>query len=286
MKRLLLAAALTALTVSHAPAAWWVENDYSAGSNGLKKESLSVFRKHSEAFTSGLNVSFYNDHAGYNDRIYSFRAPLMYSSSKYFISLKPFIYPVAPSTRSGAAGGKLYLLTSLSDNPDSSYVHLTVSGAWARQKAFTSDAGAVERKAFSQSAFEVQVEKSFYGQFYFQVSAAGFPKPSGASNSTLVKPVLDQSDMAYLGTFRQVTALPEWALTAQVARNMKPEYDSFLYAGYSKISFRQTDRANSVVAGLKLNLTERSTLDLAYNAYKSERSARKNYYKIFLQIFF
>ena len=113
MKRLLLAAALAALIVPPAPAAWWAENDYISGSNGLKKDSLSVFRKHSPAFTSGLNVSFYKDSAGYGDRVYSFRLPLMYSGPSYYVSLKPFLYPVSPNTRSGASGGKLYLLTSL-----------------------------------------------------------------------------------------------------------------------------------------------------------------------------
>jgi hypothetical protein len=286
MKRLLLAAALAALTIPSASAAWWAENDYSSGSNGLKKNSLTVFRKHSRVLTSGLNVSFYKDSAGYGERIYSFRAPLMYSSQKHFISLKPFLYPVSPLTRSGAYGGKIYALTSLLDNTDESYLHLAVSAAWARQKAFQNEAGTLERNSFSQSAFEIQAEKSFYGQFFFQLTGAGFPKPSGASNSKLLRPVLDQSDMAYLGTFRHLTALPEWALTAQVARNMKPEYDSHLYAGYSKISFRQTDRANSAILGLKLGLNEKSNLDLAYNAYKQEHSTWKSYYKLFLQIFF
>jgi len=286
MKRLLLAAAIAALTFTHASAAWWVENDYSFGSNGLSKNSLTLFRKHSRVLTSGLNVSFYKDKTGYADRIYSFRVPVMYSGSKYFVSLKPFLYPVSPLTRSGASGGKLYLLTSLMDETDESYLHLAVSGAWASQKAFMTEAGTPVRKTFSQSAFEVQAEKSFYGQFFFQLTGAGFPKSPGISNSRLLRPVLDQSDMAYLGTFRQLTALPEWALTAQVARNMKPEYDSHLYAGYSKISIRQAGIANSAIFGLKLGLNEKSNLDMAYNAYKQENSGWKSYYKLFLQIFF
>lgn len=286
MKRLLLAAALAALTAPPAPAAWWAENDYVSGSNGLKKDSLTVFRKHSPAFTSGLNVSFFKDSAGYGDRIYSFRLPLMYSGPSYYVSLKPFLYPVSPNTRSGASGGRLYLLTSLGETRDEGYTHLAVSGAWARQKAFTNKAGILERKTFSQAAFEVQAEKAFFGQFFFQASAAGFTKPGGVSNSTVQRPVLDQSELAYLGVLGQVTAIPDWALTAQLARSMKPEYDSHLYAGYSKISFRQADRANSVIAGIKLGLNEKSSLDFAYNAYKQEHSAWKNYYRILLQIFF
>lgn len=285
MKRLFLAAALAALAVQPAAASWWAENDFASGSNGLKRNSLSVFRKHSPAFTSGLNVSFYKDSAGYGDRVYSFHLPLMYSGPSYFISLKPFLYPVSPHTRSGASGGRLYLLASLAEGGDDSYLHLAFSGAWARQKAFVSGGGVLERKTFSQSAFEAQAEKSFYGQFFFQATAAGFTKPSGAS-AVPVRPALDQSELAYLGTFRQLTALPEWALTAQLARSMKPEYDSHLYLGYSKISFRRAERANSVVAGIKLGLNETSSLDAAYNAYKQERSSWKNYYKLLLQIFF
>ncbi len=287
MKRLLLAAALFAVSVSQAGAVWWLENDYAFGSNGLKKNSLTVFRKTSRAFTSGLNISFYKDNDAYDERVYSARLPVMYSGPTYFVSLKPFLYPVAASTRSGAYGGKLYALVSVDEGQEESFTHLVFSGAWARQKAFFADTAGPERKEFSQYAFELQAEKSFYGQFFFLASAAGFTAPgNGASNANLVTPVLDQAELAYLGTFRHTTAIPEWVLAAQIARNMRPEYDSHLYAGYSKISFRDAGHANSLVGGLKLNLNEKSTLDLAYNAYKAQGTAWKSYYKLLLQLFF
>jgi hypothetical protein len=287
MKRLLLATLLFAVTSTLAQAAWWLENDYTFGSNGLKKDSLTVFRKTSREITTGLNLSFYSDTAAYNERVYSMRLPLLYSGARYFISLKPFLYPVSSYTRSGAYGGKLYMLTSLTETPDESYTHLALSGAWASQKTFMNDGVTLERKEFSQTAFEAQIEKSFYNQFFFLASAAGFLKPgNGAANSTLVKPVLDQTEMAYLGVFRPIAAIPEWALTAQVARNMRPDYDSHIYAGYSKMSLRQAGRANSLVGGMKLGLNEKSTLDLAYNAFKQENSDWKSYYKLLLQLFF
>lgn len=287
MKRLLAALLLAAAAASPVSAAWWLENDYAFGANGVKKNSLTVFHKRSRAFTTGLNLSFYKDSAAYQERVYSLRAPLLYSAPKYFVSFKPFLYPVSPDTRSGAYGGKLYVLTAISEGADESYTNLIVSGAWARQKAFLNLDGGRERREFSQSAFEVQAEKSFYGQFFFLASAAGFPATGGrVKNSNLMTPALDQSDLAYLGVFRHVTALPEWALTAQVARNMKPEYDSHIYAGYSKISFRRAEKANSLVTGMKLVLNEKSMLDLAYNAYKQEDSDWKSYYKLLLQLFF
>lgn len=286
MIRLLLAAALAALCARPAAAALWLENDYSFGSNGLSKNSLSVFTIPVRNLTTGLNASFYEDSGAYEGRTWSFRLPVTYSGPRWFVSFKPFLYPVDGDTRSGAYGGKLFLLSSLSEENDESYLRLSASGAWAKQQARALAAGVPEEKKFGQSAFELQAEKSFYGQFYFLASAAAFSKPDGVSNATLITPALDQSELAYLGVFRHVTSLPDWVMTAQVARNMKPDYDSYIYAGYSKISYRRADKAGSFIGGIKLNLNEKTNLDLAYNAYKQDSASWKSYYKLLLQLFF
>ena len=288
MIRLLLAAAITAMSVLPAGAVWWLENDYSFGSNGLNRNSLTFFTIPARNLTAGLNAAFYKDSGVYDHKTFSFRVPMMYSGPRYSVSFKPFLYPVDGDTRSGAYGGKLFLLTSMSEEPDESYLRLSVSGAWARQKARVLAAGVLAhaKKSFPQSSAELQAEKSFYGQFYFLASAAAFSKPDGVSNATLVTPAMDQADLAYMGVFRQITALPDWIMTAQIARNMKPEYDSYIYAGYSKISYRRADKANSFTGGIKLNLNEKSNLDMAYNAYKEDSSSWKSYYKLLLQLFF
>lgn len=286
MKCLLLAALFSAAVAAPASCAWWMENDYSTGSNGHKRNSLTVFTKLSPRFVAGANAAFYKDTADYRKKLWSFRLPVMYSGNRISLSLKPFIYPVSSETRSGARGAKLYLLTSLAEPGDESYLRITVSGAWAEQEARVAGGAAGAVKTFSQATYELQAEKSFFGQFYFLASAAGFAKPSGLSGLTPVKPAMDQSELAYLGTFRQVTALPEWTMGMQIARNMRPDFDSHIYAGYSRISLRKAGVANSGTAGLKLGLNERATLDLAYNLYKHEDEAWKNYYKILLQIFF
>lgn len=284
MKRLLLAVLFSTCLIPGANAAWWVENDYATGSNGLKKDSFTLFTNASPRVTAGLNAAYYRDSASYKDRVYSFRLPLTYSGNMYSVSVKPFVYPVSAKTRAGASGGKVYLLAAVNEDPEAGYLRLAVSGAWASQKARVTTAAAP--KTFSQSAYEVQVEKSFFDQFFFLASASGFTKPTGVSNGTLLNPALDQSELAYLGTFRQITAIPEWAAAVQVARSMKPDFDSHLYAGYSKISYRGMNAANSGIAGLKIGLTEKSTLDLAYNFYKDEDANWKNYYKILVQLFF
>lgn len=282
MKRLLLAAALAALCASPLRAAWWLENDYIFGSKGVGRDSLSVFRRHSAALASGLNASYFRDNGAYEDRVWSVRAPVIYTTPGALVTFKPFLYPYSPKTGSSAYGAKAAVATALGEEADDSFLHLVLSAAAARQRAYSGTA----RRSFTQAAFEAQLEKSYYGQFYLLASAAAFTKPAGVSNRALSAPALDHGDLAFLGTWRQVTELPDWSAGVQLARNLRPEYDSHIYAGYSRISLRRAGKANSWLTGLKLGLNEKSTLDLGYNALKAESARWTNYYRLLLQLYF
>ena len=288
MKRLLPSLTVLLLLLACAPlrAGWWAENDYDFGSNGFKKDSVSVFTSISTRTVLAPGAAFYKDRGTYRDAVYSLRLPVMYSGDGYFLSFKPFFYPARAGIASSAGGAKVYALTELGESSDLSYLHLSVSGAAAGQKTGLNIDGTKTSRTFAQNAFEVQMEKSFYNQFFFLASAAGFTKPSGAKNLKSTLPVLDQAELAYLGTFRTITSMPEWALALQFARNMSPDFDSHIYAGFSRISFRQADPGNSVILGMKLRLNETASLDLAYNFYTQNATACKNYYKIFVQMFF
>ena len=279
-----LTALLSLLVCAPLHAGWWAENDYVSGSNGFKKDSVSIFTNISTRTVLAPGAAFYKDRGNYRDAVYSLRLPVMYSGDDYFLSFKPFFYPEGAQIKSSAVGAKVYALTELGESYDSSYLHLTVSGASARQTTRLDVNGTKTNNTFTQNAFEIQLEKGFYDQFFLLASASGFTKPTGAKNPNL--PVMDQADLAYLGTFRTITAIPEWALALQFARNMAPDFDSHLYAGFSRISFRQADPGSSTVFGMKLRLNEGASLDLAYNFYTQKPAAGKNYYRIFVQILF
>ncbi len=279
-----LAAILGLSAASHA--ALWMENDYAFGSNDLKKESLTLFSRLAPRLMSGVNASFYKDGGLYHDKAYSFRLPVMYSPDNLVLSATPFLYPSSSKIRSGARGVKASAVIPVSEDVDESYIHLTLSAAAARQRTFLNLNTGPARESFSETAYEAQVEKSFYNQFFFLASAAGFAKPSKANNYNIKDPVLDHADMADMGTLRPVTGLPGWVTTVQFARNMAPDFDSYLYAGFSRISFRGADDANSLLGGLKMKLNDKTTMDFAYNYYKTAGEAGKNYYKLFFQIFF
>ncbi|HNW44753.1 MAG TPA: hypothetical protein PKI19_09630 [Elusimicrobiales bacterium] len=288
MKPTALIFSLCLLLPGLAGASWWAENDYTTGSNGVKKDSLTVLTHIKGKFMAGAAASFYRDTGAYKDRVYAYRLPLLYSGTSNILALTPFVYPVAPATNSGAKGARLYFQASLTEPDDESYLRLTAAGAWAGQDARRLDAQGNDlgKKSFSETALELQVEKSYFGQFFLLGSAATFSKADLPRNQAPVKPALDHADMACLGTFRQITALPEWVVTTQVSRSMKPEFASLLYIGYSKISFRSEPAASSAIFGLKLEMSAKTTLDFAYNLFKAQSSAYKNYYKILLRTVF
>lgn len=283
MKILLLALLLAAALPGPARAGWWLENDYSAGSNGLRRDSFSTFAMLRNGYMLGASAAFYKDKAANKDEMYSFRLPIMRTSHSNILSFSPFIYPVSADAGSGAYGAKAYLQTSLTEPDDQNYLRLLFSAAAASQKARLTTG---ERKDFSEAALEMQVEKSYYSQFFLLASAAAFTNPSGVSNATLVRPAMDHAEMAYFGAYRPITALPEWVMTAQASRSMKPDFDSYVYLGYSKISFRQTGDAGSLTAGMKFELSQDTTLDLAYNAFKLQNTSNKNYYRILVRTVF
>ena len=275
--------------------AWWAENDYSIGSGRFQRESLSVSARISPSIIGGAGASFYKDDDHNNKKAYAFRAPITYSTNKLALTLKPFIYPSSSGTGSSAGGARFYALFPLQRPTEESYLNLTVSGAAARQKTpLLMPSGAANPETFSETALQAQLEKSFFKQFFFQFSAAGFSKAGTSRNSNpalkpvpdSINPVMDHGELAYMGTFKQVSALPKWTVSAQFARNMAPDYDSYLYAGYSRISFRSTRDADSVLGGIKLKLSERSSLDLAYNRFKINGGKGENYYRLVVQAFF
>ncbi len=294
MVKTFLCAALLLLPAA-AHTAWWAENDYSFGSGSFRRESLSVFTRVSPAFMGGANASFYKDRDHGLKKAYAFRTPVMYSRRNLAISMKPFIYPASSGTGSSARGAKLYALFPLQEETEESRLHLTLSGAVARQQTpLLSPSGPAGRETFSENAFEVQMEKIYYKQFFFQVSAAGFSKTGTSRNSNptrnpgpdSINPVMDHGELANMGTFRQVTALPKWTAGAQFARSMAPGYDSYLYAGFSRISFRSTGDADSILGGIKFNPSGYSTFDFAYNFYRINGATGENYFRLLIQVFF
>lgn len=269
-------------------AAWWSDGDYSFGSNGFHKESLSVYHNVSTNVTIGMNVMSYKDDVIYKNASFSFRMPFSYSSRKFIISVKPFYYPNLSGIRSKAYGAKFYYFTSLfeSEEPKEDSSNLIFSASGARQETIVASNSGLKDKKWTEVSLEMQVEKNFFNEFFFFISAALFRSFNNIKPSDLINPVLEHSEMAFLGTVNKVTDIPESSLNFQFARNMGPDFNSHLYIGFSKISFRELKDIHSAILGMRIKVSDNLFADTVYNWFKPNGSGNKNYYKFFLQLFF
>ena len=279
--RFVFAACLAVIFIASPAACWWMENDYTFGANRFHAGSVSICTNISTRTMLGLNASFYEGNR-YSETVFAARLPFSYAARKYLFSFSPFIYPRTSRVDSSAAGGIIRTLFPLAQGDDKSFTHLIFSLSGAEQRAKTEDG---LRKSLPQGAVGIQLEKSYYNEFFFLVSASGFKHFEDIHVST-GSLVLDQSDMVFLGTTRAVTDLPSWSMGLQFARNMAPESDSHVYVGYYRIGFESEPQADSVTAGIRMKLLDKNIFDFTYNWWKSEGEHIKNYYKFLLRVVF
>jgi len=267
-----------------AHAGMMAKNDFRFGSGGFKQDSISLFFPAAYKLLAGIEGTFYKS----NDleKIHSARLPLVYTGETNLAEFSPFIY----SHRAGqsAYGGKLMLKTTFTNPKNENFFHLSITGAHAFIKGNRTDEGLTD---FQQTAIELKAEKNFYRQFCFTISAAGFLKPTkGTNNLNLQSSILDQKDLIDFNGYGMLTVLPEWIASVTVSRNFQPEFNSEVYAGYSKISIRNFEPANSYSAGMKFFLDPESesdpTLDFGYNYFKYHETTAKQYFRILISTMF
>ncbi|MCG2726986.1 MAG: hypothetical protein L6420_12195 [Elusimicrobia bacterium] len=272
-------------------AAWWAENDYTWGSQGFKKESLSFFKTVSSGAVIGLNAGFFKNDGIYNDETYVLKMPLLYSSRNYFLSFKPFYYLENSDIGSNAYGGKIYFMYHFGEKPssfsdDDDYTHLILSVSAARQQTIVLRNSLSKKVNFKEASFEAQVEKNFYNQFFLLASGALFRSFNGIKQTELQNPALDHSELSFMGTFASITDLPKHILNIQFARNLAPKEHSHLYFGLSRINMDNSPNAYSAIAGMRTKINPKTSFDLAYNWLKFDNISTRNYYKLLFQIFF
>lgn len=290
MKLIFLAFTLFLVCSLPLKAAWWAENDYTWGTQGYKKDSLSFFKTVSTRTIIGLNAGFFKDDNVYRDKVYTFRMPLIYSAKNYSCTFKPFYYTGNADIDSNAYGAKLYFLYPFGENSNSdsveSHTHLIFSASAANQNTRILKNGQLKKTKFTEASFEAQVEKNFFNSFFFLFSGAMFANFSDIKQSNLINPALDHSELSFMGTFAPVTQLPKWVVNMQFARNMDNEAASHLYFGFSRIRMESSPNAFSAITGMRAKINQKTSVDLAYNWLKFDNISARNYYKILFQIFF
>ncbi len=271
-------------------AAWWAENDYTWGAQGFKKESLTFFKTISSSSVLGLNAGFFKNDGTYHKKTHILRMPLLHSGRNYFLSFKPFYYLENSDSNSSACGGKIYFMHYFAgneaSNADDEYTHLILSLSGAEQKTTVNRNSQKKKVNFKELSLEAQVEKNFYNQFFLLASGSLFGSFNDIKQRELINPVLDHSELSFMGTFASITNLPKYALNLQFARNLAPQEHSHLYFGLSRINMVDSPNAYSAIVGIRTKTNPKTSFDIAYNWLKFDNISTRNYYKFLFQMFF
>ncbi|MFH1620080.1 MAG: hypothetical protein ABIG11_09300 [bacterium] len=265
--------------------AWWLQNEYSFGSRDLRGGNVSVGVDVSTWLGTGFSASVYKDNR-YPTEVLAARLPVSLAGRGWLISLRPFYYPKREKLATSAGGGVLQGFFPLARDDEGSYTNLFVSAGWVDQKmTLTMPSGTSARDSIREASAEIQLERTFYNEFYFMGSVSGFRRFENPGNASFL-PVLDHTEMVYLGNVAPMTGFPSWSAGLQFARSLEPDSDSHVYVGAQRTAMRDGVPAfNSALAGIRMKIFGRNFFDFTYNWIKQRDLSPLNYYRLTLKWF-
>jgi len=262
-------------------AAGMAQNDFRYGAEGLKQDTFSLMFPASRNLILGAEASVYKTNE--YEKVHSAKIPVSYAGRTNLASFKPFIY--SHHLGMTAFGGQISLSTIFSlQNETKDSIMLSITGSHAIIKG-EKTSGDIEK--FSQTAFEMKAEAEVQSNFKFIAGGAGYLSPSKNMKAEgLSKSVFDMKDLADINAYQIIRELPEWAANVKFIRNFQPDFNNSFYAGYSKISFRNSHDANSYIAGMEFFVSEETTWDIGYNYFKYHDKSASQYFRIFVSTVF
>ncbi|MEW5950349.1 MAG: hypothetical protein GX447_01095 [Elusimicrobia bacterium] len=256
--------------------AFWTDFSLTSGSNEFLRTEGNFASNISTRIVGGIGVSAYKREK--QDYVYALRFPLNYFIGRnILLTAKPFFYP-ADRNGSFAQGARasFSLLTENAQNETSTTY--TFAAAHQRQRlAFFGE------KDFSSNCAEISAEKNFYDQFFI-LASAGAVSNSGFSY-TVQKNYAETQDLISLNSNSFLNDFVLSKLGLQFARSFKPDFDSYVFAGYDKINGKFSEY-NSWLFGLRINFSEKNSANFSYNYLDDKKGHSKKYYKISIGILF
>ncbi|MDR0953434.1 MAG: hypothetical protein LBM71_04530 [Elusimicrobiota bacterium] len=218
------------------------------------------------------------EHDNFANNIYALRLPITLNISGLGLILKPFYYPDNANNAS-AWGGKMMLVSKLSeDEINETLVQAYIGGGFGSQKADVLRNGSLTSKdTFSQLAYELGLNIDFFNQFSFEAGGNAFQYLSGISNVQSVGGVLNQQELADLGTLDYVLGLPRASGGAKMRwRSVQSRSDN--YISYRYIDFYRQKAAHSLMASSTIAIFSKLFLNISYNHLFIAGSTDKDLY--------
>ncbi len=273
MKKLILSAVI--LAASCHSFAFEVADNYTHSSS-FWRNNISVSVRPAYALSVGAEFDI-TEHKNFSNHIYALRLPVSLRTNEYGLVFKPFWYG-DNANGAKAAGGKVMFVAGVNRDDIAQMSSQAFLGlGFAAHKADVLKNGILEQnKDFYQLAYEIGANYNFFGQYSFDITGNAFQYLSGIDGVTAFGGVMNQQELADLGTLDYVLALPKgsggikikWASAINNSEN---------YISYKYIDFFTQDAVHSVMLGSNLRVSENVYLNIAYN-HLFEKGSDKDIY--------
>lgn len=222
---------------------------------------------------AGLELNL-TDHKNFDNKIYSFRLPFMLKFQLIDFVFEPFIYP-NNNNNASAYGGSFSVRGVIRDNEisnNSSRGYLKIS--YANQNANIERSGIVNKENFRQFVFEGGLNFNFGNLYNFDIGGNYFDYPDNVKKVGAFGGIMDQKDIANLGTIDYVLALPSFSVGGGITW-LSTESDAKSSISYRYIGYEQDLTAHSAMIQTTIPLNDNVLITLIYNhLFETHRTNR------------
>lgn len=228
------------------------------------KNSLSVSTRPSYNLLVGASFDI-TKHDNFDHHIYAVRVPIALRLWEADFLLQPFFYPNS-SNDASAYGGKIQFGGMIKmDEVEQITTDMYISAAFASHKADVSRGGAVTQDdTFYQMAYELGVKYNFFKTYGFDISGNVFQYPSGITDVDGVAGVMNQQELADLGTLDYVLDLPKFSGGLKMLWN-SPGNKATSFLSYRYIDFHKQSAIQSAMISTTVMVYSTLYVSLSYN---------------------
>ena len=208
-----------------------------------------------------FNLTDYKDK---DDKIYAFYAPFIFRFPVFDLTINPFWYPETNDAQ--AFGGSVQIEGLLrNDEINSTYVKGYLQAAFANQKAdIIRGITPRSKENFKQFAFEGGLNFNLANLYNFNLNGNVFTYPDDVKNISYFGGVMNQNDIANLGTIDYVLNFPEFSAGGSITW-MSTENTTRTSISYKYINYEDNLIAHSLMLQTIIPISQKLMATLIYN---------------------
>ena len=208
----------------------------------------------------------------------------MLNLSMLDLTIEPFLYP--NSNDAEAYGGSIMLTSFIKDDDISdTYVHGYFKAALANQKTNIARGGPQNKENFEQLAFEGGLDFNFANLYNFNINGNIFTYPDKVKDISYFGGVMNQNDLADLGTIDYVLNFPQFSVGGGITW-MSRENNTKTSLSYKYINYEQNLITHSIMLKTIIPVADQVVATLIYNHLFERHNKNRDLFGIGLNYLF